>query len=88
MNAKTPRCQGKPETFLPLPLRERAGVRGKHGKSVAQISPIDVREIPLTLTLSRKGRGNQITPFLGVLAFIPKFPIANFHLHLVNITHG
>jgi hypothetical protein len=56
--------------ILPLPLRERAGVRGKRveanwprppglQKLNFRNKPGSLHALPLTLTLSRKGRGDQ-----------------------------
>jgi hypothetical protein len=62
MNAKVPRRQEEAETFLPLPLRERAGVRGKHGESIAQVTPTDrSRNTPHPNPLPQGERGPHLS---------------------------
>ncbi len=52
---------------LPLPLRERAGVRGSRTKSVFETPRIPCFLRPLTLTLSHRGEREHRRAFLNRL---------------------
>jgi hypothetical protein len=56
-----------PSDVLPLPLWERAGVRGKRETSDRVTSQLYFQRFPLILTLSRKGeRGPDARPPLTI----------------------
>jgi len=62
------RERARVRVLLPLPLRERAGVRGNRGAFDGVVSQLYFRRFPLTLTLSRGGeRGPEktLTPALS-----------------------